>query len=117
MDIAEVKKMSLIKIIPYALVITGLIINLIVGLYFKNNFIVLMFRSMILTIGLTTCGIFISDILEKNYKTDVKNQLENKKQSSSFEAYIPPMTDEELANLDEGDDFQEVNPADLYKSK
>lgn len=117
MDITEVKKMNLIKIIPYALVIIGLVINLIVGLYFKNNFIVLMYKSMILTIGLTTCGILISDILEKNNKMNVKSQLEDKKQSYSFEAYIPPMTAEEVANLNKDDDFQEINPADLYKSK
>jgi len=109
--------MNLIKIIPYIIVIIGLIINLIVGLYFKSNFIVLMFKSIVLTIGLTTCSILISDILEKNYKAKAKNPLENKKQSSSFEAYIPPMTNEELASLNEDDDFQEINPADLYKKK
>jgi len=109
--------MNLIKIIPYIIVIIGLIINLIVGLYFKSNFIVLMFKSIVLTIGLTTCSILISDILEKNYKAKAKNPLENKKQSSSFEAYIPPITDEEFASLNKEDDFQEINPADLYNKK
>ncbi|WP_372994040.1 hypothetical protein [Lutispora sp.] len=109
--------MYMIKIIPYALVIIGLIINLIAGLYFNSNFIVLMLKSIVLTISLTTCGILISDTLKRNYMINVNKQMNEKKQSYNFEAYIPPITDEEFASLNKEDDFQEINPADLYNKK
>lgn len=48
---------------------------------------------------------------------NVNKKMNEKKQSYNFEAYIPPITDEEFASLNKEDDFQEINPADLYNKK
>lgn len=116
MYIVGVKIMSLIVILPYVLIILGLTINITFGLCFGTSIKVLMIKSIFLIIGLTVCGVLISDILRASY-INRKKSKEEEKQSSTFEAYIPPITDEELQSLTEEEEFHEINPADLYKKK
>lgn len=107
--------MNFIEIFPFILIIIGLSINIVFGLLYKTNFIILMIKSIILIISLSACGIIISNTLKKSI-IDNNELKKNKMHESGFEAHIPPITDEEFNNLSsEEDEFQEINPAALYK--
>lgn len=107
--------MNFIEIFPIMLVLIGLIINIIFGFLFRTNFITLMIKSVILTIGLSASGIYISEIL-KNNQIKVKKKKKIMDQTPIFEAQIPSITHKELNKIDyEEDEFQEMNPAALYK--
>ncbi|MCQ1527974.1 hypothetical protein [Lutispora saccharofermentans] len=107
--------MNIVEILPILLVIIGLLINIIFGLVYKTNFIVLMVKSIILIISLSACGISISNVLKGNGNKRRKDE-NAKTQPSVFEAHIPSITQDEYKSLnDEDEEFQEMNPAALYK--
>lgn len=107
--------MNLIVVLPILLVFVGLLINTIFGIYYGTKFTFIMIKNIILIISLTTCGILLSNILQKrcqDYKKSKKQSMINNK----FEAYIPSTTEDDLKKLnDEEDEFRYMNPADLYK--
>lgn len=107
--------MNLIVVLPILLVFVGLLINTIFGIYYGTKFTFIMIKNIILIISLTTCGILLSNILQKrcqDYKKNKKQSMINNK----FEAYIPSTAEDDLKKLnDEEDEFRYMNPADLYK--
>lgn len=107
--------MNIVDTLPILLVIIGLLINIIFGLLYKTNFIILMAKSIILIISLSACGIFVSNVMKENHNKRRKdNNVKN--QPSVFEAHIPSITQEEYKSLDnEDEEFQEISPAALYK--
>ncbi|HCJ56417.1 hypothetical protein [Lutispora sp.] len=107
--------MNIVEILPIILVIIGLLINIIFGLVYKTDFIILMIKSIVLIIGLSACGISVSNVIKEN--SNKRRKDENvKKQSFVFEAHIPSITQAEYKSLnDDEEEFQEINPAALYK--
>ena len=115
MDIKEVKLMGFINVLPILLVTVGITINTIFGIYYGAKFTVIMIKNIILIISLTTCGILVSNVLKKRYVDYKKNKIRSIP-PNKYEAYIPPISDEELTILNtEEDEFYQINPADLYK--
>ncbi|MDD4833535.1 MAG: hypothetical protein PHC44_02245 [Lutispora sp.] len=107
--------MNFIDTFPIILVLVGVTVNIVFGFLFKTNFTALMIKSVILTIGLSACGIYISEIL-KNNQIEIEKKRKIKNRTSIFEAQIPSITHEELNKMDyKEDEFQEMNPAALYK--
>lgn len=107
--------MNIVEMLPILLVIIGLLINIIFGLLYKTDFIILMIKSIVLIISLSACGIFASNVIKENRNKRRKgNNVKN--QPSVFEANIPSITQEEYKILnDEEEEFQEISPAALYK--
>lgn len=109
--------MEFIDIFTYIFIFLGTIINIIFGYLFKIEFEKIVKINIVLTLVFLLLNIVLKFLLkEKKNKTKLKN-TENKR---SFQLEIPPISDEELKelneeNLSEDDSFREVNPASLYK--
>ncbi|MCK9216533.1 MAG: hypothetical protein M0P77_01240 [Firmicutes bacterium] len=105
--------MELVNIFTYIFIFLGTVINIVFGYLFKVDFEKIVIINIILTSVFLLLNIILKFLLtEKRSKAKSKNK-------GSFQLEIPPISDEELRELNkesfsEDDSFREVNPASLY---
>lgn len=105
--------MKSIEIFTYILIVIGNLVNLIFGIIYKVDLILIMKRNIIITVLFLLLG-YISSKVFDNIKNKSNSELKTERNKSSFQYEIPPITDEELKKISEEEAFQEVNPAALY---
>lgn len=105
--------MKSMEILIYILIIIGTLVNVIFGIVYKVDLIFIMKRNIIITVLFLLLG-YISSKVFYNIKSKNNTGFNIKKNKSSFQYDIPPITDEELKKISEEEAFQEVNPAALY---
>lgn len=102
--------------LPFYLVILGVIGNLLLGIIFKIPFVIIMIRSIIVTILFSIIGYSIAFIYKEIKHSQIaKDGVISNTQTIDYT--IPPISDDEFVKYNEDEDFVETNPAELYKYK
>ncbi len=101
---------------PFYLVVCGVIGNLLLGIIFKVPFVIIMIRSIVVTILFSIIGYFIAFIYKEVRLSQITsdNVLPNTK---TIDYTIPPISDDEFIKYNEEEDFVETSPAELHKYK
>lgn len=103
--------MKFIDLITYIFIFLGTIVNITFGYVFKIEFEKIMINNIFFTVIFLLLNIIVKIVLKDGTG---KIELSNNKRKATFQCDIPPISDGELKELSEEEDFKEINPADLY---
>lgn len=122
--------MKIIDIVPIAVIVAALLVNLAIGVGNRVDFSVLMIRCIIVTIVFGILGYMLTKTIrsaaEYSRLSRRSSQKEGagegpdgsgskKKSESTFDIKVPPLDDAELLRMDsdDNDDFVEVSPVHM----
>ncbi|HWR61780.1 MAG TPA: hypothetical protein VN580_09230 [Clostridia bacterium] len=122
--------MKIIDIIPIAIIVAALLVNLAIGVGNRVDFSVLMIRCIIVTIVFGILGYMLTKTIRSAAEYSRVSRLSSpkgeagerpdgggskKKSESTFDIKVPPLDDAELLRMDsdDNDDFVEVSPVHM----